>query len=164
MRVRLVLVVGASALLVSCTGAESSPPDVPEPSTLSPAPDIGNNVSARDATRDGGFVMQAGLAGTLRVSPRGCLYAYVPKTPPSDRVFRTDLVWPRGTRVALDESGTPVIVRYDGVVVAKVGHSLRGLGGGSVAVRRATDITCRVHKVGDVFYIQGEMPPLEAPL
>jgi hypothetical protein len=161
MRIRLVVAVGASALLVSCTGAESSPADIPEPSTLRPAPDIGINVAARDAMRDGGFVMQAGLGGTLRVSTQGCLYAYVPKMPPSNRVYRTDLVWPRGTRVALDESGTPVVVRYDGAVVARVGHSLRGLGGGSV--RRATDIACRVHKPASVFYVQGEMRPLEAP-
>jgi hypothetical protein len=164
---RAATVVAASVValaLVSCTGVEGvgDPGRRVEPS-LPAAPDIAINVAARDATRDGGFVMQAGLGGTLRVSAHGCLYAYVPKSARSGgREFRTDLVWPRGTTVALNESGTPVVVRYDGAVVAAVGHSLRGLGGGNGVARRAADITCRVLEKGPLFYVQGDMPPLSS--
>jgi hypothetical protein len=99
--------------------------------------------------------------GTLRVNPQGCLYAYIPESPRSGgREFRNDLVWPRGTTVALNDSGTPVVVRYDDVVVAAVGHSLRGLGGGNDVARRTANITCRVHQKGPLFYVQGDMPPL----
>jgi hypothetical protein len=163
MRVGLFATTAAAVvLLASCTGVRGigDPGRGMEPS-LTAAPDVHINVAARDATRDGGFVMQAGLGGMLRVSAEGCLYAYVPKSPRSGgREFRTDLVWPRGTTVALDDGGTPVVVRYDGVVVAMVGHSLRGLGGGDQVARRASAITCRVREKGPLFYVQGDMPPL----
>ena len=164
MRLRLLIAVGGSVvLLASCTGEVKGfgdPGRRVEPS-LTAAPNVRIDVDSRDATRDGGFIMQAGLVGRLRVNPQGCLYAYVPSSPRSGgREFRTDLVWPRGTTVALDDGGTPVVVRYDGVVIAEVGHSLRGLGGGSVAARPASHIVCRVKDKGHLLYIQGDMPPL----
>jgi hypothetical protein len=163
MRCGLIIAVAGTALLTSCTGASSGPDtgDRHTRASLARAPDLHINVAARDATRDGGFIMQAGLLGVLRRNAEGCLYAYVPKSPGSGgREFRTDIVWPRGTTVALNHSRSPVVVRYDGVVVAMVGRSLRGLGGGSVTARRASDITCRVHEKGPLFYVQGDMPPL----
>jgi hypothetical protein len=166
MRSRLLVAAGAVVLLTSCTGSHSSSgPETTTPratATLEPAPGVHINVSDRDATRDGGMVMQAGLAGTLRVNQQGCLYGYVPKSPGTGgREFRTDLVWPRGTTVALNDEGTPVVVRYDGVIVAEVGHSLRGLGGGTVHVQNPADVTCLVHAAANrAFYVEGDMPPI----
>lgn len=153
---------GATVLLSACTGGEEDagpvPPSAP---TLTPAPNVHLNVDSRDATRDGGFMMAAGLAGTLRVSPEGCLYAFIPKSPRTGGVvLRTDLVWPRGTSAALDADGKPIVVRYDGVVVVEVGHSLHGLGGGSVTSTGTAHITCQVDAKEPLFFVQGDMPPL----
>jgi hypothetical protein len=119
----------------------------------------GPRVDINAVRHDTAFVMQAGITGVLRLSNNGCLYAYHRKTRFSPAI-KTDLVWPEGTTVLKDEAGTPVVVDDHGVVVAMVGHSLLGLGGGSVAARRASDITCRLHQKGPLFYVQGDMPSL----
>jgi hypothetical protein len=103
------------------------------------------------------MVMTAGLGGTLRVGPHGCLYGFVPKTD-QERAFTTDLVWPRGTTAAMGPNGKPVVVSDDGAIVAEVGHSLEGLGGRDGVARHTADITCRVHARGSLFYVQGDMP------
>jgi hypothetical protein len=109
--------------------------------------------------RDSHNVMAAGLGGELRLSDDGCLYDFgrTARGP-----VRFDLVWPANTTVALDDSGVPVVVDRNGVVVAKVGQSLRGLGGGSdTPQHQGARLTCRVSR-GSVFFIEGDMRPLHA--
>jgi hypothetical protein len=121
-------------------------------SNLTSAPAVHINAVPHDSA----FVMAAGLTGTLRLSSNGCLYAYHRKTRFSP-VTRTDLVWPAGTTVLKDDAGAPVVFDSDGVAVAKVGRSLRGLGGGGVSGPYPRYVSCRAPESDGVFYIQGDM-------
>src|SRR4051812_48792827 len=68
MRTYVALSVAAVLALASCSsGSESLGPDTGShtSASLAPARGVHINLSARDATRDGGMVLGAGLAGTL---------------------------------------------------------------------------------------------------